>query len=352
MSERASRAAASSGTTRAATPVFEAWMPLPPSSRRVQRLAGERLDHPRAAHEGVGVLGHHDLVGQPEQERGPGQRPARWRPGAPGSDPSSARSARAAVPHPWRAATPSFTSAPLDAMTASSGRPAPRACSAASANVWPSASESAPRRRSSEISTSTTSRPASVVIRADSEPGWSEATGIGARHVRAATRAGGHTRLRRDPVDAVEVARRPAATTATTAAWSARAGAESRPRWRRASPTDRRARPSIGTRRQLPSSQAGAAVAGTMAAPNPWNASVAMRRSPSTSALACSSTPAAAASRSSSSRNAVPCGSSSSSWSASSAQRDALERRRAGGRRARSGSGPRRRGGRPRRRDG
>ena len=96
----------------------------------------------------------------------------------------------------------------------------------------------------------------------------------------------------------------------------ARAGAGSRPRERRASPTERRASPSTGTRRQLPSSQSGAAVAGTMAAPNPWNASVAMRRRPSTSALARSSMPAAAASRSSSSRNAVPLGSSSSAWSA------------------------------------
>ena len=43
-----------------------------------------------------------------------------------------------------------------------------------------------------------------------------------------------------------------------------------------------------------------------------------MRRSPSTSALARSSTPAAAASRSSSSRNAVPLGSSSSGWPARS----------------------------------
>ena len=37
----------------------------------VERLAGEGLDHARPADEGVGVLGHHHVVGQAEQQRGP-----------------------------------------------------------------------------------------------------------------------------------------------------------------------------------------------------------------------------------------------------------------------------------------
>ena len=43
-----------------------------------------------------------------------------------------------------------------------------------------------------------------------------------------------------------------AATTEVTASWRARAGAERSPRWRRASPTERRSKPSISTRLQSP----------------------------------------------------------------------------------------------------
>ena len=45
----------------------------------------------------------------------------------------------------FSAATLSLTSAPLEEITPRSGRPAFCACTAASARVWPSASDSAPR---------------------------------------------------------------------------------------------------------------------------------------------------------------------------------------------------------------
>ncbi len=61
-----------------------------------------------------------------------------------------------------------------------------------------------------------------------------------------------------------------------------------------------------GSRFHVPVRYAGTAVAGSTAAPNPWNASDAARRTPSSSAWACSLTPARAACTSSSSRSAVP----------------------------------------------
>ena len=45
-----------------------AWMPAPPSSIASSGLAREGLDHARPADEGVGVLRHHHVVGQAEEE--------------------------------------------------------------------------------------------------------------------------------------------------------------------------------------------------------------------------------------------------------------------------------------------
>src|SRR4029450_1384981 len=88
-----------------------------------------------------------------------------------------------------------------------------------------------------------------------------------------------------------------------TASRTARAGADSRARWARASPTDRGSRPSTAMRRQAVSTQGGAAVVGTTAGPKPSKASMVSRRMPSTSALGRKVTPASAAWVSSSSRN-------------------------------------------------
>ena len=57
------------GTTRAASPVLRGVHAGAAELGAVERLAGERLDHAGPADEGVGVLGHHDVVGQAEQER-------------------------------------------------------------------------------------------------------------------------------------------------------------------------------------------------------------------------------------------------------------------------------------------
>ena len=118
----------------------------------VERLAGEGLDHARPAHEGVGVLGHHDVVGQAEEQGGAGHHRARGREqhrdAARAASPARGRRCPSrAAPRPRRARRRRSTT-----ITPSSGRPAPRACSAASAKVWPSASDSAPRRRSSVTS--------------------------------------------------------------------------------------------------------------------------------------------------------------------------------------------------------
>ena len=51
--------------------------PLPPSSAVSSDSPVKVSHHPRTAHEGVGVLGHHHLVGQPEEQR----RPRQHRPG-------------------------------------------------------------------------------------------------------------------------------------------------------------------------------------------------------------------------------------------------------------------------------
>src|SRR5579871_3648048 len=63
---------------------------------------------------------------------------------ATGTIPEHAAIARAAVPHPCRAATPSNTSAPLDATTPTSGRRTFNARAAAAAILRPAASERAP----------------------------------------------------------------------------------------------------------------------------------------------------------------------------------------------------------------
>ena len=261
-----------------------------------------------------------------------------------GTRPEQRVSARAAVPQPWRAATPSLHvgAARRDQRRAAGGRRASGVLGGLGEGVAVGLGE----------------RPAPVLAgdldQHDLSPGHRGdlggerarvvgRDGDGEGHVRAATR-------RRGPaVTCGSGARRrcPAPSAATTrgdrvAQGAGRGGeqaplAPGQPDRAPCQAVDRHPAPA------RPRASAGAAVAGTMAAPNPWNASVAMRRRPSTSALACSSMPAAAASRSSSSRNAVPLGSSRSSWSRELGEATRAPRRRAGGRRARSGCGPRRR---------
>ncbi len=67
--------------------------------------------------------------------------------------------AAAARPHPCRAATPSWTSAPLDATKNTNGMPRFRAWSAASASRTPSAYVMAPRRMEPSARQMTTLRP-------------------------------------------------------------------------------------------------------------------------------------------------------------------------------------------------
>ena len=67
--------------------------------------------------------------------------------------------AAAAMPHPCRAATPSWTSAPLEATMKTNGMRRWRACSAASARRTPSAWVMAPRRMEARDRQMTTLRP-------------------------------------------------------------------------------------------------------------------------------------------------------------------------------------------------
>ena len=103
----------------------------PPSSSASIAHAGELGDHRRAAHERVGVGGHHHVVGQAEQRARARTPPARSRAITTGTMPEQSASARAASPQPWRAAMPSTMSAPLDAMEPTSGmRSASAMCAA------------------------------------------------------------------------------------------------------------------------------------------------------------------------------------------------------------------------------
>src|ERR1019366_4410356 len=67
--------------------------------------------------------------------------------------------AAAAMPHPCRAATPSWTSAPLEATMKTNGMRRWRACPAASARRTPSAWVMAPRRMEAKDRQMTTLRP-------------------------------------------------------------------------------------------------------------------------------------------------------------------------------------------------
>ncbi len=81
--------------------------------------------------------------------------------------------------------------------------------------------------------------------------------------------------------------------TSRSTSTTARAGADGTARRRRASPTWRGARPRTGIRTKSPFSQPGTAVAGTIVAPKPSNASEVIRRTPSISAIGSSRTPIA-----------------------------------------------------------
>ena len=65
----ASSAAARSLATSAASPVLDSWTSAPPSSSLSNDSPVKVSTMLWSAHEGVGILGHHDLVGQTEQER-------------------------------------------------------------------------------------------------------------------------------------------------------------------------------------------------------------------------------------------------------------------------------------------
>ncbi len=69
--------------------------------------------------------------------------------------------ARAACPHPCRAATPSETSAPLEDSTRTTGMRKLRAAVAATAMVLPSSVDRAPRRSDETVRTTMAGRPAS-----------------------------------------------------------------------------------------------------------------------------------------------------------------------------------------------
>ena len=187
--------------------------------------------------------------------------------------PEHRTSAWAAVPHPCRAATPSRTSAPLEASTASRGMPAPAARAGGRARTCgrrPRRGRRAARRPA--ISTSTTP-PAGHRWRARRR-----AIRDGLRR-RGAAATRGHAPVRL----ATAAVRYPAQRRATTAWTPSRPVASSSPRrggpGRAApapaptaaragagpGPTDRRASPSTGTRSHAPSSHGGAAVAGTIA---------------------------------------------------------------------------------------
>ena len=252
-----------SATTSAATPVLRAWTPAPPSSVGVERLAGEGLA-PCAGRSRRRRRPRSSPRGRPGRAAGPGPDttgPVAAR--STGTRPEQRTSARAAVPQPCRAATPSCTSAPLEAMQRRRAAGRRRAaCSAAAANVWPSASDeraaSVARRRSRPARPR---GPPSVVSCADSEPGWSAATGtvrgmcgVRPRGRRARLRRGRRSRRRCGCTPSMLPASRRTTSLDRLAQRAGRA-----PRAGRAGggpgPPMRRARPSTATRSQLPSSQ-------------------------------------------------------------------------------------------------
>ena len=81
-----------------------------------------------------------------------------------GTMPEQPARARAARPQPWSEATPSDTSAPLDASTRTTGIRRVRAEAAAARMVSPSSMDSAPRRRVDTDRTTMAGRPPSSSI--------------------------------------------------------------------------------------------------------------------------------------------------------------------------------------------
>ena len=93
-----------------------------------------------------------------------------------GTVPEQAAMAAAAVPQPWRASTPSDTSAPLEESTITKAVRCRRARRAAAARLSPSARPSAPRRRSDDERASTTGLPPTSTIETSIEPSMPERT--------------------------------------------------------------------------------------------------------------------------------------------------------------------------------
>ena len=308
---RARRRRASS-TSRLATP----WHGRGCRRRRAPSVrhghAGELLHHVRAADEGVGVPRHHDVVGEPEQQR-------RARDGRAGHHDEHGHDARALHDGPGRGAPavqrgdalvdvgPARREEDHQGHALVRGRGGPHG-----RRIRRRVAESAPWRTLASISHSTTSRPAMMVTaRAMTTPGTPAREGIAAcggqwghRHVRPRAVAASVTA-------AVGVVGQAGAgwmpgwfgpsrsTRPRRTSRNARAGADSMPRRKRrqtdrtsGQPVDRHALP-------VAADPDGAALAGSNAAPNPWNASVASKRMPSTSAWDSSSMPASAHWRSS-----------------------------------------------------